>query len=177
MKGVFMAASAINTRDSVVTEIEISAPPERVFAALTNASDLNRWWISPICERTVWEIDARDGGDWNFWTTPASESINGVTEFKCRGKILEFKPPYRLVYSWIANWNDTPEAVTVVQFDLTRTSSGTRLQVTHFGLSNQNTARELYRNGWPGVIARLKNFAETDDETAGSPLSTETSHG
>ena len=156
-----MPTSAPDLQDSVVTEIEIAAPPERVFAALTDAKQLMRWWISPICDQTVWQMDARDGGQWSFATSPASKTINGVNEFKCHGKILEFKPPRLLVYSWIANWNDKPDAVTLVKWELTPTPTGTRLIVTHSGLSDQKVARQDYRGGWPGVVESLKKFAET----------------
>ena len=46
-------------QDSVVVEIEIAAPPERVFQALTDAKQLEQWWRSPICETTGWKMDAR----------------------------------------------------------------------------------------------------------------------
>jgi uncharacterized protein YndB with AHSA1/START domain len=155
-----MAASATNPQDSVVTEIEIAAPPERVFAALTDARQMKRWWISPICDETFWEMDPRVGGKWGFSTTPATQSINGVNEFKCRGEILQFEPPRLLVYTWVANWNDKPESTTVVRWELTATPTGTRLKVTHSGLADQKVARELYRGGWPGVVDNLKKFVE-----------------
>ncbi len=155
-----MATSALNLQDSVVTEIDIAAPPARVFAALTDVQQLKQWWISSICEEVVWKMDARDGGEWSFSTSPASKTINAVNQFKCRGKILEFQPPHRLVYSWVANWNDKPDAVTIVKWELTPTPGGTRLKVTHSGLAEQKVAREDYRGGWPGVLENLKKFVE-----------------
>jgi uncharacterized protein YndB with AHSA1/START domain len=147
-------------QDSVVAEIDILAPPERVFAAISDAEQLKHWWISPICDQTFWNLDPRPGGKWGFATTPARESINGVKEFKCRGEILEWVPPRLLVYSWIANWNDQPEAVTVVRWELTPIPTGTRVKVTHSGLAQQPTTRELYRGGWPGVIQNLQKYLE-----------------
>lgn len=155
-----MSSTALESPDSVVTEIEIAAPPERVFAAITDAKQMRRWWASPICEHTFFEMDARVGGKWGFYTTPATQSINGVNEFKCHGEILEFQPPKLLVCTWIANWNDKPESKTIVRWELSPTSAGTRLRVIHSGLSDQKIARELYRGGWPGVVDNLKKFAE-----------------
>jgi uncharacterized protein YndB with AHSA1/START domain len=155
-----MSTSAMESQDSVVTEIEIAAPPERVFAAITDAKQMERWWASPICEHTSFEMEARVGGKWGFYTTPATQSINGVSEFKCRGEILEFQPPKLLVCTWIANWNDKPESKTIVRWELTPTRSGTRLKVTHSALAEQKVARELYRGGWPGVVGNLKTFVE-----------------
>lgn len=155
-----MSSTAGQAQDSVVTEIEIAAPPERVFSAITDAKQMTRWWASPICEHTFFEMDARLGGKWGFYTTPATQSINGVNEFKCHGEILEFQPPKLLVCTWIANWNDKPESETIVRWELSRTPAGTRLRVIHSGLAGQNVARELYQGGWPGVVENLKNFLE-----------------
>lgn len=157
-----MATATINPFESVITETEIAAPRERVFAALINEEQLNRWWTSPICQRTTWKMEARQGGKWEFETTPGSQSINGVNEFKCRGEILDIDPPRLLVYTWIANWNDNPAAVTTVKWELIATSTGTLVRVTHTGLAQQKVARELYRGGWPGVLGNLKTFAEKD---------------
>jgi uncharacterized protein YndB with AHSA1/START domain len=155
-----MSSSPANPPDALVTEIEIAAPRERVFAALTDPEQLKRWWNSPICEHTDWTMDSRPGGTWGFSTSPGTQSINGVNEFKCRGKILEIDPPRLLVYTWIANWNDNPAAVTTVTWELSATPAGTKVKVTHSGLAQLNIAREAYRGGWPGVIANLKKFAE-----------------
>lgn len=147
-------------QDAIVVEIEIAAPPERVFEALTDAKQLEQWWRSPICEMTAWKIDPRPGGDWGFETSPASQSINGVNEYKCRGEILEYMPGRLLVYSWIANWNDRPESVTVVTWDLKAIPGGTRVKVTHSGLAAQPVVRDAYRGGWPGVVENLRKFVE-----------------
>jgi uncharacterized protein YndB with AHSA1/START domain len=155
-----MDTSITDVQDAVVTEIEIAAPPQRVFAAITDAKQMKRWWISPICDETLWEMDARVGGKWGFSTTPATKSINGVNEFKCHGEILELQPPKLLVYTWIANWNDRPESKTVVRWELTPTPAGTRVKVTHSGLAGQKVVRELYQGGWPGVVDGLKKFVE-----------------
>ena len=147
-------------QDSVVVEIEIAAPPDRVFQALTDAKQLEQWWRSPICETTAWKMDPRPGGKWGFETSPASQSINGVNEYKCHGEILDYVPGRYLVYTWSANWNDKPDAKTVVTWELVAIPGGTRVKVTHSGLSNQLVVRDAYRGGWPGVISNLKKFVE-----------------
>jgi len=35
------------------------------------------------------------------------------------------------------------------------------VKVTHSGLAGEQVAREDYRSGWPGVVEKLKQFAET----------------
>ena len=51
-------------QDAIVGEVEIAAPPEQVFRALTDPAQLIRWWGDDICKTSVWEMDARHGGKW-----------------------------------------------------------------------------------------------------------------
>ena len=44
-------------QDAVVTEIEIAAPPERVFEALTDPAQLMLWWAATP-KGARWEMDA-----------------------------------------------------------------------------------------------------------------------
>jgi len=54
--------------DAVVSEIEIAAPVERVFQALTDGAQLQRWFTNPDCPVKVWEMDARLGGRYGYAT-------------------------------------------------------------------------------------------------------------
>lgn len=147
--------------DSVVAEVEIAAPPERVFQALTTGEELMRWWISPTCELEMWKIDPRPGGRWRFKTGKSTQVINGVDTFEAHGEILEFSPPRMLVYTWIANWNDDASQPTVVSWQLTPSKGGgTQVKVTHSGLARLPVARKDYAGGWTGVLQLLKKFTE-----------------
>jgi uncharacterized protein YndB with AHSA1/START domain len=147
-------------QDSLVSEIEIAAPPERVFQALTDSHQLMCWWTSDICEVELWEMDARVGGRWRFKTGKSSQSINGVNQFEAEGEILEMHAPRLLVYTWLANWHDDKQSRTVVRWDLMPTKSGTKVKVTHSGLGKQPVARKDYSGGWSGVVEQLKKFVE-----------------
>ncbi len=48
--------------DAVVTEIEIAAPPARVFRALIEREQALQWGGGEAFEITEWEMDARPGG-------------------------------------------------------------------------------------------------------------------
>ena len=104
-----MAQAVITpNQDAIVNEIEIAAPPERVFQALTQADQLVQWWTSETCPREFWQMDVRRGGRWHFKNKPsATMAINGVNVFEAIGEILEFDPPRVLVYTWIANCTAT----------------------------------------------------------------------
>jgi len=146
--------------DAIVSEIEIAAPPERVFRALTDAGELARWFGSPECPLKFWKMDARVGGRYSYETQKGAIVVNNVREFKCHGEILECDPPRLLVYTWIGNWHDDTSRSTVVRWELTPMPTGTHVKVIHSGLADLPVARKDYSGGWPGVVEMLKKFAE-----------------
>ena len=104
-------------QDAVISEIEIAAPPARVFQALTKSAELSRWFASPECPAKLWEMDPRVGGAYHYETVKGSVVVNGVSEFECHGEILEYDPPRVLVYTWLAKpkhwgslWKDSTKA-------------------------------------------------------------------
>ncbi len=151
-------ASAITNSEIVVCEIEISAPPDAVFLALTQPENLMRWWTDAVCKAEGWQFDPRPGKPWSARLRSETLSINGSEVFAPHGEILEADPPRLLVYTWNSNWDSEPGPATTVRWELTRTSTGTRVKLTHSGLSHKLSGD--YRNGWPSVLSKLKNFVE-----------------
>jgi uncharacterized protein YndB with AHSA1/START domain len=147
-------------QDAITSEIDIAAPPDRVFQALTTDAELKRWFTSPECPAKFWKMDPRLGGRYSYATVAGSVVVNGVREFECHGEILEYDPPRVLVYTWLANWHDDVARRTVVRWELTPTKSGTHVKVQHSGLAQEAAARKDYSNGWPGVVEMLKKFVE-----------------
>lgn len=147
-------------QDAIISEIHVTAPPERVFKALSNASELKRWFTSPECPVKFWEMVPRFDGAYRYATEKGSIVVNGVSEFECHGHIVEYDPPRVLAYTWYANWHDDSTRRTVVRWELTPRENGTQVRVTHSGLSNLPIARKHYTGGWPGVVEMLKKFVE-----------------
>jgi uncharacterized protein YndB with AHSA1/START domain len=147
-------------QDAIVSEIQISAPPERVFKALSDAEELKAWFGSPECPVKFWKMDARLGGQYGYATEPGKIVVNGVNEFICHGEITEYDPPSVLAYTWISNWHDDPSRSTVVRWELTAKHGGTHVKITHSGLSTLPVARKDYSGGWTGVVEMLKKFVE-----------------
>lgn len=156
-----MPATITPDQGAVVGEIEIAAPPGRVFQALTDPAQLRHWFKDSACPVKFWEMDARLGGRYGYATEKGSIMVNNVGEFECHGEILEYDPPSVLVYTWIANWHDDVARRTTVRWELTPKSGGTQVRVTHSGLKNLPVARKDYSGGWPGVLESLKKFAES----------------
>ncbi len=152
-------------KDSVVTEIFMAAPPERVFQTLVDPKQLMRWWTSEACPTAFLEFEARPGGRYRYATGQSTLTVNGVNKFECHGEVLEFDPPHLLAYTWTANWHDDKTRPTVVRWKLTPTANGTHVKVTHSGLSGEAVARQDYSNAWPGLMEQLKQFTEGSFET------------
>jgi uncharacterized protein YndB with AHSA1/START domain len=147
--------------DAIACEIDIAAPPERVFRALTEPGELAKWFTNEECPAKYWRMDARKGGRYSYRTEKsATLKVNGVDEFHCEGEITEFDPPRVLAYTWVANWHDDKTLPTTVRWELTQTNLGTHMKVTHSGLTTEKIARDDYRGGWPGVVDSLKAFVE-----------------
>jgi uncharacterized protein YndB with AHSA1/START domain len=147
-------------QDAVVCEIQVSAPPERVFEALTDSRQLLRWWgAEPTVKTRLWQIDPRPGGKWRMECSGCDGmSVNDVTDFEVHGEILEFSPPRLLVYTWIANWHNDRTRATVVSWELQRAGDSTIVKVTHSGLADETICRRDYSSGWPGVLELLGKY-------------------
>jgi uncharacterized protein YndB with AHSA1/START domain len=157
-----MATSKVSPdADAVITEIEIAAPPERVLQALTQREQALQWGRSEMFEIIEWEMDVRVGGKWNYTAREREPDGRYKSErYEHHGDILEFDPPRLLVYTWFASYHEDPSHRTVVRWDLTPTSTGTRVKVTHCGLAALPKSRKGYAEGWPGLVERIRKFVE-----------------
>ncbi len=164
-------AKAGPEQDQVSAEIEIAAPPERVFQALVEQEQLHVWWgAEPSVELSIFEMEPRVGGRWHFECTPrpghshgeVGEQMQrtGASAFTAHGEILDLVRPRLLEYTWHANWHADPKRRTVVRWELEPTKNGTRVRVTHRGLAQEAVARKDYSGGWVGVLGLLRNYIE-----------------
>src|SRR5215831_13990638 len=92
-------------RDAIVSEIEIEAPPDRVFRALTSAEEVRR--RSPYL--AIYEMDVKVGGRWRLEMACEEKPYKGFKRIVHEGEILELDPPRLLVYTWLANFHDDPK--------------------------------------------------------------------
>ena len=150
-------------QDAVVCEVQIAAPPERIFQALTSADQLPRWWNGEggPCRVKLWEMDPQIGGKWRCvaWDPTGKMVIHGSSEFETSGEIVELDPPRVLAYTWFANFHSVPSHQTLVRWELIPQSQGTLVRMTHSALRALPGGTD-YVNGWPGVLDSLKGFFE-----------------
>jgi len=142
-------------QDTIVSEIDIAAPIERVFRAISDAAEVRR--RSP--EMDVYEMDLRVGGKWFFEMRPP-QPYKGQVRIRHEGEILELDPPRLLVLTWLGNFHHNPELRTIVRWELTPTESGTHVKLTHSGLASEPDSAKAYFQGWPGVLDSLKKYFE-----------------
>jgi uncharacterized protein YndB with AHSA1/START domain len=141
--------------DTIVSEIDIAAPIERVFRSISDAKEILR--RSP--HLAAYELEPRVGGKWRL-ELAMPQLHHGVSTIHHAGEILEFDPPHLLAYTWTANFHKNPAHVSVVRWELTATDAGTHVKVTHSGLAAEPDAAKDYAGGWPGVLADLKKHFE-----------------
>ena len=126
----------------------IQATPERVWEALTDATQTGEYWGHSNVS------DWRPGSPWEHRRTDGS----GVAD--AGGVVLETDPPNRLVMTFgdPASGAD-PEASTVT-FLIEPHHDIVRLTVTHVNLRTDDDLAAVSL-GWPAVLANLKSFLET----------------
>jgi uncharacterized protein YndB with AHSA1/START domain len=139
--------------------IEIQAPPERVFRALTDARELAEWFRVAIeGEFAVGRV---------VWMTSTQPEHAGV---RFRVEIVELTPPSRVVWRWDPGEVDAAldygrEPKTTVTFTLEAAGRGTRLSVSETGFDAIALARraKVYADnsqGWTEVIVWLQRYVE-----------------
>ncbi len=141
---VIMEKTTRNGR-SLEKELFINATPQRVFQALTEKADLERWFVQKA------EVDLRPGGAIRFEWAPNAVEI---------GTILVLDPPHRLSYSWEA----LEPSPTTITFELTAENDGTRLHLIHTGIGEGEDWDSYYTSvdsGWSAHLIDLTTWLET----------------
>jgi uncharacterized protein YndB with AHSA1/START domain/uncharacterized protein YciI len=135
---------------SILAAVEIAAPPERIFRALTSA-EITQWWgAERVYQTREWTGDVRVGGKWRSTGTGADGK-----PFAVHGEYVEIDPPRRLVHTWQADWD--PDSITRVSYKLEPIATGTRLTLQHTGFTSQDSCRG-HAEGWSLVLDWLAGF-------------------
>jgi uncharacterized protein YndB with AHSA1/START domain len=135
----------------VLARVEIAAPPERVYRALTS-DEIVKWWGSPEAYTTEsWSADFRVGGAWKAM----GRGADGVA-FSVSGAFLELVPARKVVMTWLADWDGGKE--TRVTYLLDPIAAGTRLTLRHEGFSDRGESCEQHGAGWESILAWLADF-------------------
>jgi len=163
-----MATAVITPdQDTIVAEVFIAAPPERVFQAITDPQQMPRWWGQQGVYRiTECKGDLRPGGKWSS----VGMGMEGKP-FRVDGEYLEIDPPRLLVQTWNPSW--TGPLKTVVRWELEphsvhslhssgpkKAGTGTLVRLRHEGFAGNPQAAMGHSEGWKRVFSWLEAYAE-----------------
>jgi uncharacterized protein YndB with AHSA1/START domain len=138
----------MNVPDEVRRVVEIRAPRDRVWSALTRPEELLRWFPTEHAA-----VDLRPGGLASFvWNEGADEAVIDVVE-----------PPDRFVFRWRPAGQDRP--YTTVAFSLEEFEGGTRLTLVESGFASlpdqiAQQSREGNDEGWRKELEELTTYLE-----------------
>jgi uncharacterized protein YndB with AHSA1/START domain len=138
---------------SASTSVDIAAPPEAVWRALTDPA-----LIAKYLHGTAVETDWVEGtpiiwrGEWQG------------REYEDKGEVLLVDPPYRLsVTHWspLTGEPDEPANYHHVGYALEAIGGGrTRLTLTHGNAPTQEAADAMVENGWRPTLDAIKQLVE-----------------
>lgn len=138
--------------------IEIKAPPERVWRALTDAKELGTWFQVKV------EGEIAEGSE--VWMVAQQKK-----DVRFRVLFIELTPPQRFSWQWHPGAVDpsvdySKEPRTTVTFTLEPIASGTRLTIEETGFNDVSVARRAKvfadnTKGWAEVLVWLANYAQT----------------
>src|SRR5260370_24388224 len=144
----------LTASDTIVKEITIKAPAERIFEALTNPQQRLKWWgAEGVSRGTDRESDLRPGGKW------LTRGISGEGRaLSVGGEYRVIDRPRLLVCTWLPDWDDSG-LESLVSFDLNERDGVTTVRLTHSGLVTESSRTR--HKGWPQVLAWLKAYAQS----------------
>ncbi|MEV4895957.1 SRPBCC domain-containing protein [Nonomuraea sp. NPDC055795] len=135
--------------NTIEREVVLRHPVDRVWAALTTAEGLSRWFGSAA------EIDLRPGGRAYFrWDDLGQESPATVTVVEA---------PHRFAFTWAIEGVDA--LLTTVEFTLEEVPGGTRLRLVESGFAQAaagvaRSAHQANTHGWDAELADLESYLD-----------------
>lgn len=134
--------------ETVVLDVEVKSPIERVWNALTDSATLSRWMLfktndfQPVVGHA---FQFRDAPGWD-----------GSVDCE----VIEVDKPYRLAYTWAAGGTDGTPLATVVTWTLAEADGGaTRLHLEQSGFrseAKQEIGGATY--GWTHMLEQLQGI-------------------
>ena len=138
--------------DTIIQEITIKAPAERIFAALTEPAQRMQWWgAEGRFQTTLMESDLRVGGKWMM-----SGTGMGGKRFRVSGQYRAVERPHLLVFTWLPDWHANAME-SIVRIELREEGGATSVRLTHSGLTTEGARAH---RGWPDILDWLRTYVE-----------------
>ena len=132
--------------DTIERDLFLAQPVERVWAALTDPSELTRWFPD------VAELDVRPGGDGVF----TFDVDGGTVDVQVHVEAVE--PMHRFAFRWGSGPELGPGHATLVEFTLKPAEGGTQVRLVESGfaaLPDAEDRRNGNIDGWGTKLGQL----------------------
>jgi uncharacterized protein YndB with AHSA1/START domain len=124
--------------EPISASVFVDAEPAEVYEYFTRADAMVEWMGQHA------SLDPMPGGEF-------AVDVNGVA---IRGRYVVLEPPHRLVFTWGFSGSDVlPPAASTVEVFLRPAGGGTRVEVLHRGLPEEEAVK--HRPGWRHFLERL----------------------
>ena len=134
--------------DTVVLDVEVKSPIDRVWHALTDPATLSEWMMF-----TTTDFKPVVGHPFQFQRTSGwSVTID------CQ--VTDVEKPHRLAYTWTTNGQDSQPHSTIVTWTLTQNGDDvTQVHLEQRGF-RVGAKQEIggARAGWKGMLEQLQNL-------------------
>jgi uncharacterized protein YndB with AHSA1/START domain len=132
-------------------QTDVAAPPERVWAALTEPEQIAAY-MQGSAVTTTWQVGSPITWDGEYDGRP----------YQDKGEVLTYDEPHVLSvthYSPLMGQPDEPASYHTLVYTLTANDAGTRLELTQDGNESQEQADQFSQN-WQGMLDGLKGLVE-----------------
>lgn len=147
------------TNDTIEKTIEIKAPVSRVWRALTDSQQFGEWFRVSV-----------DGPFVAGKRSTGRILVPGFEHIKWNAVIQKIEPERLFSYTWHPFANDaskdySEEQLTLVEFTLEETKTGTRLKVVESGFSKvpayrRDEAFRMNSGGWTAQVENIRRYVE-----------------
>jgi uncharacterized protein YndB with AHSA1/START domain len=133
-------------------ERAVAGPPERVWAAFTDAASLAEWWGPEGFTCPAIELDARAGGRYRITMQPPEGD-----PFHLSGEFREVEQPRRLAFTFVWEEPDPDDRETVAALSFEQDGDRTRIVLDQEPFAT-DARLVLHRQGWTETLDRLERF-------------------